>query len=187
MEQLEFLHNKNDHMTEQLDEMMTIVTTIRGMFAKWSRNEYTHGVGNEAEVMRAQGRMKENDVGEAEQQAEARMMTPQQQIIEKDILNIVNNKRGNTTGAWKTGISRTQVGQLTQWMKDRIMTAVDKKYALQDDRVFAVANYAPDKREKDAQNKLYDALTDGYHGRRIESEGHEGYRFRMEQHNCHGW
>eukprot|EP00972_Heterocapsa_arctica_P102980 15177011-Heterocapsa_arctica.AAC.1 len=67
------------------------------------------------------------------------------------------------------------------------MTAVDGRYALQDDSVFAEEKYTPDKKEKDAQNKLYDALTDGFHGRRIEHEGHDGYRFKMEQHNFHGW
>eukprot|EP00972_Heterocapsa_arctica_P018968 2800049-Heterocapsa_arctica.AAC.1 len=67
------------------------------------------------------------------------------------------------------------------------MTAVDMRYALKHDSVFAVEKYTPNKKEKDAQNKMYDALTDGYHGRRIGHEGHDGYRFRMEQHNFHGW
>eukprot|EP00972_Heterocapsa_arctica_P042033 6197981-Heterocapsa_arctica.AAC.1 len=70
---------------EQLDRMMTIVTTIRGMFAKWSRNEYTHSVGSEAEGMISQA---ENDTGDAEPQTEGSMTTAQQQTIEKDILNI---------------------------------------------------------------------------------------------------
>eukprot|EP00972_Heterocapsa_arctica_P091075 13437317-Heterocapsa_arctica.AAC.1 len=87
MEQLETLHNNNDHMKEQLDRMMTIVTTIRGMVGKWSRNEYTHSVGNEAEVMRAQVSMEQGDTGDVEAQTEGREAALNQQQIEKDILN----------------------------------------------------------------------------------------------------
>eukprot|EP00972_Heterocapsa_arctica_P054744 8068655-Heterocapsa_arctica.AAC.1 len=54
MEQLETLHNKNDHMKEQLDRLMTIVTTIRGMFKKWNRSDHTQSVLDEAEEAGAQ-------------------------------------------------------------------------------------------------------------------------------------
>eukprot|EP00972_Heterocapsa_arctica_P058657 8649176-Heterocapsa_arctica.AAC.1 len=40
--------------------------------------------------------------------------------------------------------------------------------------------------EKEAQKKLYDALTDGIHGNRIEKYN-KGYKFNMDAHSLHGW
>eukprot|EP00972_Heterocapsa_arctica_P071334 10537242-Heterocapsa_arctica.AAC.1 len=75
--------------------MTTMVNTIRGMFAKWIKDEYTHGPGNEVEAMGAQSSLEEDDEGDADQQAENRKMTPEQQIIEKDIQNIEPGRRAS--------------------------------------------------------------------------------------------
>eukprot|EP00972_Heterocapsa_arctica_P071631 10581713-Heterocapsa_arctica.AAC.1 len=56
-------------------------------------------------------------------------------------------------GAWKTNMTKRQVGQLTQWMRSRNMTPVDTKNALGNDCVFSIKEHLPDKREREAQNK----------------------------------
>eukprot|EP00972_Heterocapsa_arctica_P004920 728933-Heterocapsa_arctica.AAC.1 len=111
-------------------------------------------------------------------------LSPQMQ---KDIQDITEYWRWNTKGAWKTNISRKQIGQLTQWMRGRIMSEEDTIFTLNDDKIFEVRNYDSGKKEKEAQNKIYDALNSGQHGQRIEREGHKDYIFKMEWHSFHGW
>eukprot|EP00972_Heterocapsa_arctica_P040204 5923602-Heterocapsa_arctica.AAC.1 len=87
-----------------------------------------------------------------------------------DIQNICSYTRWQSPGAWKTNMTKQQIGQLTQWMRSRNMTPVDTNNALGNDSVFSIKEHHPDKREKEAQNRMYDALTDGHHGHRIERE-----------------
>eukprot|EP00972_Heterocapsa_arctica_P091708 13524704-Heterocapsa_arctica.AAC.1 len=125
MEQLEALHHKSDQMKEDLDRVGNIATTIRGLIAKWNRNEHTHNVGTELEELRAQVAMEEDGTGNVVWLPAGMDETPQQRMMAEDIQNIVSYGRWETAGAWRTGISRLQVGQLTQWMRSRDRTAVD--------------------------------------------------------------
>jgi hypothetical protein len=107
--------------------------------------------------------------------------------MEQDIQNIVEHRRWNSKGAWKTGIPQAQIGWLTHWLRSRFMKNVDYTYMLRDDSVFEVQPYELNWKEGKAQTKLYDALTNGFHGNRIENENQVGYRFRLEDHNFQGW
>jgi hypothetical protein len=121
------------------------------------------------------------------QEPQVRTLTAQQQTIENDIENIVRYWRWNSKGAWKTGIQKVQIGRLTHWLKSRVMRTIDETYVLRDERVFDWEPYELNKKERAAQTKLYDALTNGFHGNRIENEMQSGYRFKLEDHNFQGW
>eukprot|EP00972_Heterocapsa_arctica_P003337 496891-Heterocapsa_arctica.AAC.1 len=87
MEQLEELYNKNDHMKEQLDIMMTIVTTIQVMFKKWNRSDLTQVVLDKAGEVGTETASEQGDTGEMKAQVETKGATLNQQI-EKDIQDI---------------------------------------------------------------------------------------------------
>eukprot|EP00972_Heterocapsa_arctica_P005979 879813-Heterocapsa_arctica.AAC.1 len=83
-------------------------------------------------------------------------------------------------------MSNEQLGELTLWMRKRPITAVDRRYKVENDDIFLIKERAHSYKEKEAQNNIYDALTDGHHGNRIE-EYNKGYRFKMEAHSLKGW
>eukprot|EP00972_Heterocapsa_arctica_P076070 11218258-Heterocapsa_arctica.AAC.1 len=64
---------------------------------------------------------------------------------------------------------------------------IDDTFVLRDEGVFDWEPYELSRKERTAQTKLYDALTNGFHGNRIEYENQVGYRFRLEDHNYQGW
>eukprot|EP00972_Heterocapsa_arctica_P111346 16391826-Heterocapsa_arctica.AAC.1 len=106
--------------------------------------------------------------------------------MEADTQNICGYNRWETPGAWMTGMSRKQIGQLAQWLRGRNMTQLDKNNLIRNDCVFYIQEHMFSKSEKEAQNKMYDALTNGHHGYRVELS-QPGYRFKMELHGHNGW
>eukprot|EP00972_Heterocapsa_arctica_P098519 14539819-Heterocapsa_arctica.AAC.1 len=71
-------------------------------------------------------------------------------------------------------------------MRKRTTTIVERRYALESENIFDIKDYCPSWQEKEMQNNIYDALTDGHHGQR-EEYSTPGYRFKMELHSHKGW
>eukprot|EP00972_Heterocapsa_arctica_P108492 15977024-Heterocapsa_arctica.AAC.1 len=63
---------------------------------------------------------------------------------------------------------------------------MDKDDLIYDDSVFSIKERGFEWIEVQAQNRLYDALTSGHHGARLELEW-EGHRFVMATHGFQGW
>eukprot|EP00972_Heterocapsa_arctica_P035092 5168281-Heterocapsa_arctica.AAC.1 len=65
-------------------------------------------------------------------------------------------------------MSNELLGELTLWMRKRTTTAVDKRYKVENKDIFLIKAREHSYKEKEAQTNIYDALTNGHHGNRIE-------------------
>eukprot|EP00972_Heterocapsa_arctica_P004955 734358-Heterocapsa_arctica.AAC.1 len=94
-------------MKEQLDSMMNIVTTIHVMFQKWNMSDLTQVVQDKAGEVGTEKAAEQGDTGGMKPQIEPKEVTLSPQM-EKDIQDITDYWRWDTTGAWKTNISKKQ-------------------------------------------------------------------------------
>eukprot|EP00972_Heterocapsa_arctica_P080017 11791264-Heterocapsa_arctica.AAC.1 len=181
------MHNKSSQVCEDMESIREIISIMMKKVKDWTGTNYPDRDRINREAQEEKKALDEDMTArEAERQADDKTEGLDKEMMAEDIQNICSHKLSESGGVWRTRMNNEQLGELTQWMRSRGKTGVDKKYPLESDNIFYIKEHWPSWQEQEAQKMMYDALTDGHHGIREETF-HPGYRFRMDLHSFKGW
>eukprot|EP00972_Heterocapsa_arctica_P091889 13551495-Heterocapsa_arctica.AAC.1 len=182
----------NSKLMKEGEDTDFIKKTMQMMMSRvkeWTTSNYPDRDSfNKERAAQQEQRMHDDDmVAQAMQKQEDEHIVGLEEEMKADnIQHICSHYLSESGGPWITGMTHEQLGELTAWIRMRKPTVVDKRYQVEDEGILCNQERDHSEAEKKAHKFLDDALTDGYHGNRLEKYN-PGYKFRMDTNSLHGW
>eukprot|EP00972_Heterocapsa_arctica_P089024 13129094-Heterocapsa_arctica.AAC.1 len=121
------MHNKSTQITEELESIREIMNIMMTKVVNWTGVNYPDRDRINREAQEEHKALGEDMTGKAaERQKDDRADGQVQEMMGEDIRNIRSFRLTESTEVWRTGMTNEELGELTQWMRKRTTTIVER-------------------------------------------------------------
>jgi hypothetical protein len=185
----------NNQYKQEMEDMGAIMETMKGLkkrMTEWKEKSYPtmeefRKSMAETEEQKAQDEVMRREQAEEDGKMTRRQEAQDEELQRQDYVEIKNHWINNEAEPWSAVMTETKMKKLTEWQRNRpVYRKEDKDLLIWNTRHLEQRTWRLRKEEHLYQNKLYDALAEGFYGAENEKKI-PGYKFNMDWHSCHGW